>query len=262
MKERTSYYSIVFFCLLALLIQTGLGFFSQNDTVKMIYGDLILVVISLFILILSYRTYKKISPKLADERKIILLFTGTFFLRLIGEVLWAYNELAKKETLYISAADIGWYLSYILLLIGLGYYIRNIFIANKAKVVSATIGFATLLSALVLWIEVLIPGWTSREDLLSHLVVEAYVIFDIYIVALLALVMIPMMRSYTAQFKSSLFIAYGFISFSIFDLVYARQTIAGTYVSGNIIDIAYLLGYVLILIGSYLSYASNSEVHT
>jgi hypothetical protein len=139
-------------------------------------------------------------------------------------------------------------------IIGLAYKIKKTFIFNKAKIVGLFLGVATVICAIFAYY---VSGETigmSQADAITHILLELYVVFDIFVIALLAILIIPMMFAFNKTFKSYLLIALGFVVFCIYDFIFARINLVGTYYIGDPVDIMWDSAYILIFGGLLFKY--------
>jgi diguanylate cyclase (GGDEF)-like protein len=169
----------------------------------------------------------------------LLLAIGQL-LFVVGDIVWTvYASLGEDP--FPSAADVAYLLGYPVLALGLALAIRRrIRGGDRAGLIDGAI-LAT--GAIVLW-------WTfvlgplvaaSDPDPVSFGIGIAYPIGDLLLIGMaLGLVMAPGARS-----MSYALLVANLVAVLIGDLVFGLQTADGTYVDGGLLDVAWLVAYVL-----------------
>ena len=216
--------------------------------------DILTITFSTLAVIAAGMVYFGIEGTFEDEKKTFLFIGICFLFRLIAELVWIYLDVSGIELGYLSLADAFWYLSYLFIFIGLAYKIKKTFIFDKGKIIAGVFAIAAVIIAIFgygVWEEVI---GASQAEAIAQILLELYVVFDILIVALLAVLIIPMMLAYNKTFKSYLMIALGFVVFAIYDFLYAELALTGGYYVGNPLDILWDSAYVLIFGGLLLKY--------
>lgn len=169
---------------------------------------------------------------------LILAFGQIAFV--FGDVIWT-TYAALGEDPFPSPADVSYLLGYPLMAAGLGLAIRRrVHGGDRAGVLDGAI-LATG-AAVVWWLFVLGPlVAVSDPDPLSFAISLAYPIGDLLLIGLaLGLVMTPGSRS-----ASFLLLIGNLLVLLVGDLAFGLQSVEGTYVDGGLLDIVWLVAYLL-----------------
>jgi len=234
---------------------TGIG----GEKVLLFVSDT-LPIISSFIasicLVIAFNGFKEY-----DYTKIawVMIFCG-IFLSFIAELLYGIQEVGlamNMNEVFPSIADYFWCIGYIPLFIGLAMmfigYKRSGFPMGKARVY-VLLSFTYLALFAIIGYFLLIPIINDPETSgLPTFFYLFYPISDIFLVVPAAILMyITSLFGKGAISKPWKLLALGFLCFAFADLIYSYLSWQDKYGSGNMIDVAWHLGYLLIgLAGLY-----------
>ncbi len=228
---------------------TGFG----GDTVLLYVSDLLPIACSLTASICLFIAFK--GFKEYDFTKIawVMIFTG-ITLSFIAEALYGILEIVFKTNMnevFPTIADYFWCIGYIPLFTGLlmmfiGYK-RSGFPMGNPKVYALLI-FAYLILFAVVSYFLLIPIINDPEtNGLQTFFYLFYPIADIFLVVPAAILMyITSLFGKGTISRPWKYLALGFLSFAFADLLYSYLSWQDKYGSGNMIDVAWHLGYLLI----------------
>ncbi len=228
---------------------TGFG----GDTVLLYISDLLPIVcglvasVSLFIAFKGFKEY--------DFTKIAwaMIFAG-IALSFAAETLYGFLEIVLKTDMnevFPTIADYFWCIGYIPLFIGLAMmfigYKRSGFPMGNPKVYALLI-FAYLILFAVISYYLLIPIINDPEtNGLQTFFYLFYPIADIFLVIPAAILMyITSLFGKGTISRPWKYLTLGFLCFTFADLLYSYLSWQDNYGSGNMIDIAWHLGYLLI----------------
>lgn len=229
-------------------------FLGKNSEVLSFTTNMLTITFSVLAVIAAGMVYFGVDYVFGDEKKTFLFIGIGVLLRLIAEIIWIYVLAVNVDVVHLSLADVFWYLSYLSIFIGLAYQIKKTFIFNKAKVVAWALGIATAIVAVLAYHFMGEVAGLSQAEAITHALLEIYVVFDIFVVALLAILIIPMGFSYNKIFQSYVLIALGFVVFAIYDFIYAEMSLTNAYSIGSLVDIMWDSAYILIFGGLLLKY--------
>ncbi|MEA2523559.1 MAG: hypothetical protein QOF73_786 [Thermomicrobiales bacterium] len=156
-----------------------------------------------------------------------------------GDIIWAvYEQLLGREAPFPSPADALYLAGYPLLAAGMVWLCRVRQPARSDLIDAAIVGTGY---ALAIWAVFVHPYLTDpTAPWLTRLVSAAYPAIGTALVAAAALLLLsPGVRS-----PSFTLLASAATLQVVADLVYARLLLAGTYVSGHVIDAGWMLAYV------------------
>lgn len=228
---------------------TGFG----GETVLQYVSDLLPVICSLVAsvsLFIAFRGFKEY-----DFTKIawVMIFTG-ITLSFIAESLYGILEVFLKvdmNEVFPTIADYFWCIGYIPLFIGLammfiGYKRSGFPMGNPIVYLLLLLGYLVLFIGVsyFLLIPIIDDPETSGLQTFFYLF---YPIADIFLVVPAAILMyITSLFGKGTISRPWKYLALGFLCFSFADLLYSYLSWQDKYGSGNMIDIAWHLGYLLI----------------
>lgn len=224
-----------------------------GESVLLFVGDTLPVICSLIASICLFYAY--IEFKEYDLTKIawFMIFLG-IFLSFLAETLYGILEVFAGENmneLFPSIADYFWCIGYLPLFAGLAImfinYKRSGFPLGKIRVyILITLLYLTLLIGVSYFLLLPIIDDTETSGLETFFYLF-YPIGDFFLVLPAAMLMYI-----TSLFGKGIisrpwkYLALGFLCFSFADLFYSYLSWQDKYQSGNMIDVAWHLGYLLI----------------
>jgi len=166
-----------------------------------------------------------------------------------GEATWAYVELVQHRSVpFPSAADIGYLAAVPLLALGVLMF--------PSAPVRMTARLRTLLDALIIaasllavsWVTVLGPMWAADAPALAAQAVSlAYPVADI-LIATIAFSLLTRTRGRDPVSMTLLAVALLSLAVADSSFLYVYVTSAGTYQPGNLIDLGWLVGWLLVMV--------------
>lgn len=238
---------LILFNIFVYLLKPG------GETALLYVSDLLPVICAFIATLSLYSAYKKF--KNFDFVKIawLMLLTG-IFLYLLAESTYAYSEIILKTDMnsyFPSKADFFWCTGYMPILTGLfmmfGGYKRSGFPIGNVKIYG-------ILSLLIIFLSITVfyfllkPIMNDPEtDIISKTFYLFYPVADVLLVipALILMYITSLFGGGTISTPWKL-LAFGFMSFTVADLLYSYLSWEDSYGSGNLIDVAWHLGYLLI----------------
>ncbi|WP_165864456.1 GGDEF domain-containing protein [Capsulimonas corticalis] len=172
------------------------------------------------------------------------------FADVIGEGIWCYYEvIAKRETPFPSLADIAYVLEHPLLLTAI--------LLMPSRPISPAMRLRVFLDSLMIMASILTFSWyfvlgptvlASHETLLAAALSAEYPIGDLILLGCVLILSVQERR--TIPSAAVALLAGGFVSIVIADVVFAYQTLHGTYATGELVDIFWPLAYLLIALAA------------
>ncbi|RPI93479.1 MAG: hypothetical protein EHM39_12835 [Chloroflexi bacterium] len=227
-----------------------------EPTMLWIYDLTIVVVVAITVVLMAQITLTFERGEIL--RTVWFMLTIGLFLWLVGEIVWAYNDLfAEEELPYPSLADAGWLAGYVPLFVGFllrFISLRTLPTGREIALIGAVI-LLMLVIGIVFVIEPMIT-YEGYEDRSTQVIDLLYPVGDLAVafVALLSVVVLAGgMLSYPW-----LVLAGGFLVTSVADLLFSYATWNEIYLPGQDLgtnlatfgaDIPYLAGYLLIFWG-------------
>lgn len=232
---------------------------TGNERLLLYLGDLLPVISALIGAISLFSTFKIFKEFEFPKYAWMLLFIG-IALDFVAESTYAILELfnlADVKALNYTIADLFWCLAYIPLFIGLlvmiiGYR-KSGFPMGKNMVYTLLTPLFLIITSLVFYLLLLPIIRDPETNVLAKFVYLYYPIGDLFtVVPAVILMYITSLFGKGKITKPWKYLAYGFILFTLADLIYSYLSWTEHYDNGNPIDIAWNLGYLFIgLAGLY-----------
>lgn len=238
---------LIFFNIIFYLSKFG------GETAMLYVSDLLPVIcsfVSVVCLFIAFRGFKDY-----DYTKIAwtMIFTG-IALSFIAETLYGIQEIFLKvdmNNVFPTIADYFWCIGYIPLFLGLamiffGYKRSGLPMGNPKMYILLLVIYLILFAVVSYFL--LIPIIKDPETSgLSTFFYLFYPIADIFLVVPAAILMyITSLFGKGSISKPWKYLALGFLCFSFADLLYSYLSWQDKYGSGNLIDVAWHFGYLLI----------------
>jgi len=147
-----------------------------------------------------------------------------------------------------------WMLSNFAILAGFSYYLRKVSIPNKKMVVPIFMSVFIVIAFMFIGAVYLIMLNIEPSAKFAFLINESYVLFDLFILILVATPLYSSIEGKEKSFSFYFFMAIGFVGYVIYDLVFARTFMERTYFSGGKLEVLYFLSYFLIYCAFYFRY--------
>ncbi|MBI5680466.1 MAG: GAF domain-containing protein [Methanobacterium sp.] len=222
----------------------------QNNPNRIVFSDIftplinILVVICLFYAAKRSKTYGK---------RTYLAWTLLAFAQLAftaGDILWMIMEVVFKQNPFPSIADALYVVYYPIFAIGIFLLPKKQLKKREIYKTLLDMGIITISFALIFWIFLIWPTIQAGHSTELSVALNLY-----YIVAdfVLLFVLFYLLLKIQNLKEIPLILLAGAITAQIIsDIVFAHFNLIGTYITGDLADVGWLLGYVLIgLAGIY-----------
>jgi hypothetical protein len=236
-----------------ILLVNLIIYLTTSDKVLLYFSDLLPVLCSFVAFSCIYLAFK--GFKSYDFVKIawLLILVGTL-LDFLAESTYGIMEIGFKVDMnetFPSLADIFWCSSYIAYFLGLfmlfNGYRKSGFPIGNIKMIALLSLLFTILCVTIIYL-LLVPIIQDGETKITTKVVSLYYpIGDILTVSMAVILLY-----FISQFGKGLItmpwkmLAIGFFCFSVSDLLYSYLDWKDLYGSGNLIDLGWHLGYLLI----------------
>ncbi len=203
----------------------------------------LIAVISLISFLYSEAGKQGIDPK---GNKILTLSLIFMFL---GDLLWFLNELFLENLVPIGGwPDISWNISHILLIWSFLHFSESIFSESlrwKAGILTAGI-LTAIINAIISLREYFNLGIYG----ISFIIQEIYPIYDFIIIGILLTIIGPLIVNQDKTFKGFYIILFGLLARIVYDNLFADLILNGSYYTGHIIDLIYVIFYIGICLSS------------
>ncbi|OPY48416.1 MAG: hybrid sensory histidine kinase BarA [Methanosaeta sp. PtaU1.Bin060] len=164
----------------------------------------------------------------------------------VGDFLWAYTEVVLKESPYPSPSDLFFIISYPLFLAGVLLLPNIKFTTSERLKMALDTGIVLISAALVFWSLIIVPTIEMfiGLDSLTLTLSVAYPVMDLI---LLFAVLELLFRKIPDSGKNPLMLlAIEIMVLIVTDTIFFRQTVDGTYAAGNLVDLGWPIGYVIL----------------
>lgn len=202
------------------------------------------VTIPITLLIVMNGIYRILTSENRTSRYTWILFSIFAMSWSIAEHIWSLNELVLDVKPFPSFADVGYIIGtivlpvfYIMLLQPFKKYISKQFIITSISIGLCIIIFETYIS------------WPISGSDFTAILLSAYPILD-------GLVLMPAFVITILGIKkkmdfSSMLLCFAMMLVTVGDIIFQITTRNGTYYSGSLSDLFYVLSYALFAFGSY-----------
>lgn len=222
----------------------------NDSSLKIVFSDLISPIIAILVA-LSLFYAAKISGKQHRRVQIAWMILGIAVLfYVMGDIMWAFMELILHQQPFPSVADVFYLSFYPLFALGVYYLPKVSFSRNEEfkLVIDATILILTV--GIILWTFLIMPTLNSNDDLIGSIISITYIIGDI--VLLFALIRIVFSNFKNTYREPLILLGLAIITQIISDIVYSYQSLHGTYISGGILDVGWILSFIFIWLAAIL----------
>ena len=233
--------SLLFVSFVAMIIVLG-----DNTEAQMVFTDIASFMINGLVTIALF--FGALKSRLIGRQVYIawMMIAASQLAFTIGDALWTYTEMVLHENPFPALSDYFYLISYPLFLVGIMLLPSMKFTSTER--LKRMLDTAIVITAAILffWSFIIAPTLEQNQgtDILALTLSVAYPVMDL--VLLLALIELLLKRIYLPGPNPLLFLAGGIIVLIIADALFFQQTVHGTYASAGIVDIGYILGYILI----------------
>ncbi|NLF51106.1 MAG: EAL domain-containing protein [Leptolinea sp.] len=233
------------FIAMIFVINIAILLFPPDDYTRMFISDIEAPLIGLGALLAlmqaAYRT-RKVWPEMARAWLFLSLAQA---LMVIGDILWAVLELGLDEVPYPSIADVFYLLFYPLLMIAVLWF--PVQKQESFGLLKRTLDFFSIILALLafFWIYIIGPVIESvmRLPYWEKFLGLAYPIGDLIVVGAVSVLVYNRLDRKTGG--PIVLILAGLFVMIVTDVIFSIQSIEGTYQSGGIIDLGWVIQYIL-----------------
>lgn len=203
---------------------------------------------------LALRVVRMFEPGMTSRRAWLLFGAGLTVLA-ISESLWLYVYFSGQPVAYPSLVDISWAIGFIPVLISLVLYYRalNVQLSLRRKLIVMAIYLGLLVTALVILLNYILsnPGHVAAMQILIS---AYYLIGDLGVAFIATLSLVYVGRGLVS--RPWQYIVISILMFAVAGLAFSYGTWTELYVTGRnvlsgVVDVAYLVGYVLAAAGGY-----------
>ena len=241
---------LVVFALLFLALQTMVYFVMRGSPKLLVLGNSFICIISFLAMVACWIPYRRLSKQFPLEKKgwfFIALAMTLFFL---GDLAWAVFEVFLNIRVPIgSPCDLFWNLAYFSLMYGLWYLMSLLFFESKNH--NRIVMFASLLIACVVLFFDIRHDMASADLSFVFFVQHSYVFYDIIILGMLSLIIIPLVLAHNYLFISWILFACAILARVFYDFIFAHMVDVGSFHTGHPIDLLYTLSYFLFAFAAY-----------
>lgn len=190
--------------------------------------------------------YRKMEKSFIDEKKGWGFIVLALFLFFLGDIAWTFYEVVLHVDVPLGSwPDLIWTLAYIILIIGMFFFLSMLFFESHTRNYLLVL-LAAVIGGVLLYFETVGDMALQKFSFISF-IQDSYVFFDLVLIAMLLILVVPLWQARNRLFVPWLLLAFAFISRIVFDFVFARLTDAELYYTGHPLDILYVFSYVLIV---------------
>jgi len=234
------------FSVLVVGINLAITFLVTDTEQKSVLSDLISPILDVLTLTALFIAAKQS----AAHSKHLVTGWGTIALAVLfstlGDITWAILEVGLKQEPFPSLADGFYLISFPIFLAGVLFLADNP--ASTGERINRGIDIGIILTAAILayWNFLIGPSIVSNYGLpyFEQLILLAYPVGDLVLFG--ALLLIINIRSIGRTNFSLLLVGASLLATIITDSLFDYQTLLGTYVSGGLLDIGWILSTLLL----------------
>jgi two-component system, sensor histidine kinase PdtaS len=230
---------------------------SDDPTPRTIFGDLAAPIIEFLVIIVLFHAAKQASDQGRRVQIAWSLILAAFLSYIIGDIIWAVLELVLNENLFPSVADIFYLSLYPLFALGIYFLPRKSLNRSEEFKIILEMGIVIATVGLIYWVFLLNPTISNNENFFYSIISAIYIIGDFILFS----VLIRLFYSrYEKEFYGPLiFLSLGVMVLIFTDSTYYLQTLQGTYVSGGLLDLGWILSFLLVGLAAFLQ--ASKEKH-
>lgn len=231
----------------------------KNEEMKLGYFDIASALINALATAMLFLAARRTMPTSHRLGMAWLFFALAQLVYTLGDIIWMVLELVLHTSPYPSTADIFYLLNYPLFMAGAFLITERNSIMVEYFERSLDILITLVAAVLGMWlflVEPMLSMAISQTPLLSILTV-AYPAGDI----VLFISLIWLFNRDPKRFSTipMLFMFIGIVATMIFDTIYSYQSYIGTYKSGGVIDLGWILSYLMIGLAGYSQILAQKE---
>ena len=210
------------------------------------------VTISITLLLVMIGFYRILTSENKTSRNTWILFSAFAMSWSIAEHIWSLNELILDVKPFPSFADVGYLIGTIILPV---FYIM--LLQPFKKYISKQFIIIALLAGISIIIFTTYISWPITRNNFTEVLLSMYPILD-GVVMMPAIIIIILGIKKKMNF-SSVILCLAMIMVTIGDIMFQITTTNGTYYTGSVTDLFYVLGYGLFILGAYDSTPSSMK---
>ncbi len=244
---------VLFFAYLAVIL------FIRSEHLRLVLTDIATPLIDIFAAAALFYAARRSFP---FSRRIGLAWTIlaiSVFSYAVGDTIWCILEAGLGQSPWPSPADYFYLLFYPLFLGGVLFLPPGRLSAREWIKRSLDMGIILLAAVLGLWNLLLGPIQAANHtaDVVTQILSLAYPVGDLLL--LWASLMLIYHRYKDQLSSATLFLVCGAILMLVTDSFFSYQSLVGTYVSGGILDIGWVVAFLTIGLAGVLK---ASEIHS
>lgn len=224
---------------------------TADEPVRVFVSDVTALILSALAAAVLWRAAQhsgSIQPELRRPWRWLAISQMAWFM---GVLIWVYLELGLGTQPYSSVADLFYLASYLCNLMGMLSFPVERQVWHESRKVILDVGIVMLAAVLSIWVVWLGPLLSVyRPDPLTLVLSLAYPVCDLAIIWAWVYVLF---RRLVSQPRGPLFIlAASWLCLVVTDVWYGHQTILGSYTSGALLDLGWVMSHSLLILAGLL----------
>ncbi len=230
------------------IIAVGLSitYFVHDENLQAILSDILFPIVCMAVSVTLFAAARQAARRSRQLALAWQIFAAGILVSGVGDTIWAWIEIRNDVLPYPSIADAAYVTYYFLFFIGMLVYPKQA--PRSPDIIKSLLDLGTILLAgtLIILHFMIFPVYATirTEPLLTQVLTLAYPIGDILLFA--TSVALIYMRPNEFDRLPVLLLALSSAIYCAADTIYSMQTLAGTYMSGKLLDNAWLLAYVIV----------------
>jgi PAS domain S-box-containing protein len=238
-------YGLIISIFLILIYIAILLIFRENRDSLKIFSDLGILFVNLIVIIALFCSVQTLRAREDPKYKVWAVFLVAQTAFLLGDLLWALYEIFLNQNPFPSIADIFYIAYYPIFVLGILMIPRVSEQHHRGLKFFLDMGIILIACLIFFWTFLILPLLqNSQGDVLSNFVSILYIAMDF--VLLFALFDLTLDKIKNIRDWTLILLASGVATQIIADIIYSFQTTEGTYISGGLLEIGWVISYVLI----------------
>jgi two-component system, sensor histidine kinase PdtaS len=240
----------------ALVVIISFIFFKlltrDASTSYMVYGNIFTVILNLLVILtLFYATIRSASSgRRVQIAWMFITIAYSFFT--LGDIL----ELSFFIKTSLPIYDIFYIMFYLIFAVGIYFLPRFSFTRNEKLKIFLDIGIIIITVGLIFWIFLIIPALANPVNPFKS---DISVIYIIGYLVLFFVLLRGIYSKFDDYYLPILLLSMGILALIVTDIIYAFQTVDGTYISGGLLEIGWTISFILSGLAAFLQ-ASDEKI--
>jgi PAS domain S-box-containing protein len=264
MKLRENNSGVIFFLgviasIIILILYISLVIIMPDKKLGVLFNDIIMPVVGILSTITLFYAAKSSKIQSRDLYRAWLFLTLAMLSWAIADFTWMILEIILNQPVFPSISDVFYLIFYPLFFIGIFYLPSKPL--NRNDYLNSILDIFILIfgAILVYWNFLITPIIVSGSDetLIAIILSVAYPVADL--VLLFGLFLLIFQRIKSKNNETIILLLLSAFILIISDTIFSYQTLTGSYVSGSVSDLGYILSIILLGLAGLFQITKNKN---